>query len=91
MWKYTEGTPWLAKYIKGLGQTIAQYDSGIKVANAVADGIIEKVSELHETDTGVYWPTEELNLNDSIHHDFVRHCLKDRGMEFIEGGTLYRI
>ena len=79
----TQGTPWLARYKKQEGQTLAQYEAGVRVANAVADGIVESVVALRGSGSGMYYPVADLDLTDSIEHDFVRVCLKDRGMEFI--------
>jgi hypothetical protein len=87
----TKGKPWLAKHMKEQGKTLAQYEAGVRIANAVADGIVERMIALHGKDTGMYFPATELDLTDSVEHDFVRVCLKDRGMEFIENGTLYRV
>jgi hypothetical protein len=89
--KMTAGAPWLAKYMKQQGQSLAQYETVIRNANAVADRIVTAAAERHKRDTGMYYPAAELGLTDSCEHNFVRVCLKDRGMEFIENGAFYRL
>jgi len=87
----TKGKPWLAKMIKDRGLGIKEYMDLVLNSNLAADEIIQMVSEIRKTGTGMYYSADELGLTDSVEHDFVRVCLRDRGMEFIENGTLYRI
>ena len=56
-----------------------------------AGKVMKQAESLHETDTGVYWPTSELTLLCGEYELYIRQSLKLMGMEFIENGTLYRV
>jgi hypothetical protein len=87
----TNGTSWLAKHKKAQGYTLEQYEAEVRSLNHDADMVMSEIIKRHGKCTGMYYRSKELGLNDSIEHDFIRICLKDRGIEFIENGTMFRV
>ena len=87
----TKGTPKFSRQCKAKGMTYELYVSLINSLNAQADTIFAEASLRHIPDSGMYYPSEELGLPEGDNGNFILHCLRDRGMEFIEKESLYRI
>ena len=87
----TKGTPEFSRQCKAKGMTKESYLSLINDINAQADTIFAAASVRHIPGSGMYHPSEELDLPNGDYGNFTLHCLRDRGMEFIERESLYRI
>ena len=87
----TNGTPEFSKQCKAKGMTKESYSSLINRLNIQADTIYAAASIRHIPGSGMYYPSEELGLPNGDYDNFILHCLRDRGMEFIERNKLYRI
>jgi hypothetical protein len=83
----------LAKLCKSKGMNLKQYEYTVQELENTADRILETVKTCgkYAIDSGMYYPTNEI-LNDSTgdFKPFIIYALKQRGMEFIDNGTLWR-
>lgn len=85
----------LSNYAYNKKMTLAQYELLESNINNASDAIIQNIKNLHPTDTGIYYPVNEIiKVNaDNSNSDLVPYIiqsLKSKGVEFYDNNTLYR-
>ena len=81
----------LARYAKDKGMNLEQYKALEAELEQTADRILENAKNCgkYAIDSGMYYPTSEI-LEGGEYAPYIRQMLKQRGMEFIENGELWR-
>lgn len=82
----------LAQFAKSKNMTYEEYQTLEANIKTLADVTLNKIKQLHKTDTGVYYPIDEIihPLADINIKAFLIMELKKSGVEFYDNNTLYR-
>jgi hypothetical protein len=82
----------MAKYCHDKGMTLEQYEQLQANIKTLAEATINNIKQLHKTDTGVYYPIDEIihPLADHNTKAFLIQELKKSGVEFFDNNSLYR-
>ena len=82
----------IAKYCKGLGMNLEQFETFDNNMKATATALLQVIKQNHKAGTGVYYPTDELfaEESDEAIKGFIIQELKNLGVEFYDNNTLYR-
>lgn len=82
----------LSQYAHKKGYSLEQYEQLQQNIKTLADVTLNKIKQLHKTDTGVYYPIDEIihPLADINTKAFLIMELKKSGVEFYDNNTLYR-
>jgi hypothetical protein len=82
----------LAQFAKSKNMTYEEYQTLEANIKILADATLNKIKQLHKTDTGVYYPIDEIihHMTDVDIKNFIIYELKKQGVEFYDNNTLYR-
>jgi len=82
----------LSQYAKSKNMTYEEYQNLELNIKSLAEITLEKIKSLHKTDTGVYYPIDEIihPLADYNTKAFLIQELKKLGVEFYDNNSLYR-
>jgi hypothetical protein len=82
----------LVKYAKSKGMNLEQFRELEAELGQTADKILENIKTCgkYAIDSGMYYPTGEI-LDDGELAPYITWMLKQRGVEFRENGTLWRL
>ena len=84
----------MSNYCKSEGMNFEQYEQYETNIKTVAQAIYSLAKSMHKTDTGVYYPVNEILTYTGIHtpqEGFIINELKSLGMEFYNNNTEWRI
>jgi hypothetical protein len=82
----------LAQYAKNKNMTYDEYQTLEANIKSIASATIQNVKQLHKTDTGVYYPIDEIihYMADTDIKNFIILELKKLGVEFYDNNNLWR-
>ena len=82
----------MAAYCKQKGMNLERYENFEQNIKNAAQAIITLVKQNYKTDTGVYYPINDiLTFGGDINtKSFIIQALKQLGMEFFDNNTLWR-
>jgi diketogulonate reductase-like aldo/keto reductase len=82
----------LCEYAKSKNMTYIEYEQLEANIKTLADATLNKIKQLHKTDTGIYYPITEIihPLADTNTKAFLIQELKKLGVEFYDNNSLYR-
>lgn len=82
----------MANYCKSQGMNLQQYKTFQQNIINTATAIIQQIKAMYKTDTGVYYPINEIlshNSNETVKL-FIIQELKNQGVEFFDNNSLWR-
>jgi hypothetical protein len=82
----------MALYCKSQGMNLSQYETFKQNIINTASAIIQCIKETYKTDTGIYYPINEIlsfQSNDNM-KQFIIQELKNQGVEFYDNNSLWR-
>jgi len=82
----------MANYCKSQGMNLSQYETFKQNIINTASAIIQYIKSMYKTDTGIYYPINEI-LSSSSNTDmkqFIIQELKNQGVEFFDNNSLWR-
>ena len=81
----------LSDYCYKKGMNLQQYETFEQNVINTATAIIQNIKAMYKTDTGVYYPINEiLAFNSDEMKQFIIQELKRQGMEFYDNNKLWR-
>ena len=82
----------IAEYAKSKNMTYEEYQILQANIKTLAEATLQNIKQLHKTDTGVYYPIDEIiHFNaDNNTKNFIIQELKKLGVEFYDNNSLYR-
>jgi len=84
----------MATYCKRQGMTLAQFEQYQTNIKTTAQALFDLAKSLHKTDTGIYYPINEIMTYTGQHtqqEQFILNALCALGMEFYNDRTEWRI
>jgi len=82
----------ITQFAKSKNMTYEEYQTLEVNIKTLADATLNKIKQLHKTDTGVYYPIDEIihPLADHNTKAFLIQELKRLGVEFYDNNSMYR-
>jgi len=80
----------LAAFAKSKGYTLAEFQALQARIAGTADDIAGRLAAFDTTDSGMYYPVQDILDTSADHAPYLIQALKQRGVEFRENNSLWR-